>query len=93
MAAGAGIGFGAFVITIFTMGAGHGTNVPGFILIPWTMLLMLAGAGISTFLLSACAQFAIYIALIRFRPLLALPIGIVHCVAAVWGMARNGILF
>lgn len=92
IAAGVGLGLVGFLVAIFTMGAGHGTNVPGFIVVPWVMLLMMAGAGALPGLLSACAQFTIYVALIRFRPLLVLPIGILHCVAAVWGMARNGIL-
>ncbi|RUU13044.1 hypothetical protein EOD23_05675 [Mesorhizobium sp. USDA-HM6] len=91
IAAGVGLGLVGFLIAIFTMGAGHGTNVPGFIVVPWMMLLMMVGVGAVPGVLSACAQFSIYIALIRFRPLLALPIGIVHCAAAVWAMARNGI--
>ena len=93
IAAGAGLGIVGFLIAIFTIGAGHGTNVPGFIVVPWMMLLMMAGIGAVPGVFSACAQFTIYILLIRSKPLLALPIGIVHCVATVWGMARNGILF
>ncbi|OBQ94601.1 MAG: hypothetical protein E5V67_25495 [Mesorhizobium sp.] len=93
IAAGLGLGLVGFLIALFTMGAGHGTNVPGFVVVPWMMLLMMAGAGALPGLLAACAQFTIYILLIRCKPLLALPIGIVHCAAAVWGMAGNGILF
>ncbi|MDX8501329.1 hypothetical protein RFM99_23320 [Mesorhizobium sp. VK4C] len=54
------------------------------------MLLMLVGSGALAGLLAACAQFVIYIVLIRFKPLLALPIGLVHCGAVIWGMALNG---
>ncbi|TPL14850.1 hypothetical protein FJ945_30005 [Mesorhizobium sp. B2-4-9] len=93
IAAGLGLGLGGFLIAVFAAGAGHGTNVPGFIVVPWMMLLLLARAGTMALLIGACAQFVIYLLIIRSRRLLALPIGIAHCAAAVWGMALNGILF
>lgn len=92
IAAGVGLGLVGFLIAVFAAGAGHGTNIPGFAVVPWMMLLMLARAGTLMLLLAACAQFAVYLWAIRSKPILALPIGIAHCAAAVWGMYLNGIL-
>ncbi|RWL93581.1 MAG: hypothetical protein EOR68_23930 [Mesorhizobium sp.] len=93
IAAGMGLGLAGFLVAVSTMGGGHGTNVPGFIVVPWMMLLLLAGAGTLALLSAACAQFVVYMLLIRIRLLLALPIALLHCAAMVWGMAQNGILF
>ncbi|TIP36787.1 MAG: hypothetical protein E5X77_36165, partial [Mesorhizobium sp.] len=57
IAAGMGLGLAGFLVAVSTMGGGHGTNVPGFIVVPWMMLLLLAGAGTLALLSAACAQF------------------------------------
>ncbi|MGX9120314.1 hypothetical protein ACWTU6_27165 [Mesorhizobium sp. BHbsci] len=93
IAAGVGLGLVGFLIAVFAAGAGHGTNIPGFVVVPWMMLLLLARFGTLILLLAACAQFVVYLWSIRSKPILALPIGMAHCVAAVWGMNLNGILF
>ncbi|MCG7507990.1 hypothetical protein [Mesorhizobium retamae] len=93
IAAGVGLGLVGFLVAVFAAGAGHGTNIPGFVVVPWMMLLLLARAETLILLLAACVQFVVYLWAIRSRPILALPIGIAHCAAAVWGMHLNGILF
>jgi len=44
-------------VSLFTMGAGHGTNVPASVLFPWSMLLAYAGFNNGALLVTSLAQF------------------------------------
>lgn len=80
----------AILVSLFTMGAGHGTNLPAYVLLPWTMGLAMARFDNVILLLSALAQFPLYAALIGYERLLAIPVSAAHLLAAIWHVARDG---
>lgn len=74
--------------TIAAMGAGHGTNVVGWLLIPWAMLLMRVAEqpSMSVFVLAALIQFQVYAAVAVGARLFFGTVSIFHFVLSVWGI-------
>lgn len=79
----------AVFVSLFTMGAGHGTNVPASILLPWSMLLAYAQFDSGVVLLSSLIQFPLYAVLVRRKRVLALPLAIIHFGAVAGALARS----
>lgn len=81
----------AILVSLFAVGAGHGTNLPAYFLLPWTMCLAMARFDNIVLLLTALAQFPLYAALICHKRLLAIPLAAAHLVAALTHVARDGV--
>jgi hypothetical protein len=84
---------GATFISILTMGAGHGTNLPAYIMVPWAMILLIADqTGTSMVLVAMLAQYPIYGAILGFRwrlwPFVLVP-HFIDSMALLW---RDGVI-
>lgn len=79
----------AIAISLFTMGAGHGTNVFASIVLPWSMLLGYAQFESGVLLASSLVQYPLYAVLVRSKPALALPIVLIHLGAVAGALAHS----
>jgi hypothetical protein len=91
LAAAAAVGVVAIFVSLFASGAGHGTNVPAYILLPWTMLLGLQ-VDQGTLLIVSLAQFPLYAALFAWERWTIVVIAAGHLAATAWLLTSNGYL-
>ncbi len=82
----------ATLIAIFTMGAGHGSNVPGCFVVPWMVLAFrMPLAGNFVWMAAGIVPYAIYAALIGYRRRLVVPVIVVHGAAVAAALVSNGL--
>lgn len=86
-------GLVAAFVSLLAAGAGHGTNVPAYLLVPWTMLLASSQTDSIMLLALSVAPFPLYAALAAWRRWLVAPIAFGHAVASLWLLVDNGYLF
>jgi hypothetical protein len=89
---GAVLGLIAMLVAVIAMGAGHGTNVPGCILVPWAMLALFAREGNALIFALGFIQYPVYAALVGYRRVMAIPVLLVHIAAVAGVLLRNGSL-